>query len=147
MDQLTGTSYQYRYDNFEKNKKIVASFQDVPAYYLDALIARNIFQQGYWQIARLAAKRLIKKDSEYILPRQLLLYTSLFLGKYDEVHEAGNWLLEHDSEHEQLYNFLDAIAYFDQEDYANAILKFKNIRDERYFSDAKRYLLLSYVAI
>ena len=147
MDQLTGTDYQYRYNNFQKNKKIVASFQDVPEYYLDALIARNVFQQWYWQVAKLAAKRLIKKDHEYILPRQLLLYTSLFLWQYDDVHEASNWLLEHDTDHEQLYNFLDAIAYFNQEDYANAILKFKNIRDERYFSDAKRYLLLSYVAI
>ena len=66
---------------------------------------------------------------------------------YDDVHDASVRLLEHDTEHEQLYNFLDAIAYFEQADYANAILKFKNIRDERYFSDAKRYLLLSYVAI
>lgn len=147
MDKLLKTKYQYRYDNFHKNKKIVASFQDAPPYYLDALIAKDIFQQGYRQVAKVAAQRLIKEDANYILPRQLLLYTSLFLGDYHDLHVTATWLLEHDDGHEQLYNFLDAIAYFEQEDYANAILKFKNIRDERYEVDAKRYLLLSYSAI
>lgn len=147
MNELSETEYADRYHAYQRNKKIVESFNDVPEYYFDALIATTMFRQGYRQIARVASKRLIQVDSNYILPRQLLLYSSLFLGYVDDVHKTSERLLDHDKDHEQLYTFLDAIAFFQEGQYAPAILKFKNIRDERYMDDAKRYLLLSYRAI
>jgi hypothetical protein len=60
---------------------------------------------------------------------------------------AMNWLIEKDADNEQLYSFLAGIAHMQLEQYPEAILLLRDVRDEQFRVDALRYLLLAYVRI
>ena len=57
------------------------------------------------------------------------------------------WLIEKDADNEQLYSFLAGVAHMQLEQYPEAILLLRDVRDEQFRADALRYLLLAYVRI
>ncbi len=54
MLQLSGTVFDQRHDEREKNVAITQSYEDVPESYLDGLTALQVFSHGYYQVARKA---------------------------------------------------------------------------------------------
>lgn len=148
MKQLEWSSlYVDRPKQYAENIWLAASFKDVPESYVDALTALHIFSQWYYQVSRKAALRSIDISPQYILPHQIAAYSSFFLGDWSQVHGYVEWLKKNDVDHYQLYTFLQAITYFEQQQYPQALLLFQEIDHTDFLQDARRYLLLSYARI
>lgn len=146
MDQLKETDASSWYASFQRNKQLSDSYKDVPTTYLDALIAKQILHAWYYKVALVWARRVMRDDSDYILPRQVAWYASLFLGEWEDVIGYMEWLQKKDTDHEQLYTFLKWVAQYNLWQYAQAILSFRDVRVGELQWDAERYLLLSYDA-
>lgn len=147
MGALSWSAYNQMFEEYQKNVSITQSFSDVPETYLDGLTALQVFSHWWYQVSRVAANRIMQADEKYILPRQLYGYSSLLLWDWKEVLPAMNWLIEKDADNEQLYSFLAGIAHMQLEQYPEAILLLRDVRDEQFRVDALRYLLLAYVRI
>jgi hypothetical protein len=147
MQQLSGTVYDQRHREYLANVTAANAYVDAPVYYLDALTALQVFSHGYYQVARLAAERIIQLDERYMLPRQVHGYASMMMGDWRQVVSQMEWLREHDGDNEQLYTFLAGIAHIQLHQHAEAVLLLREVHDSRFLLDAQRYLLIAYEAL
>ena len=79
--------------------------QDVPAYYLTALLAMDFLQAGYVKPAELLATRVMLLDDKYILPYQVAAYVSFLTHDVDAAQEYFQKLRALQPEQEQQYLF------------------------------------------
>jgi len=128
-------------------KAQVFGFVDPPSYYIDGMIGLELFSQGRYKLAVLAGDRVLKQDEIYILGHQLIAYGSFYLSDRRRAYEALERLKQLDSQHQDIYLFLEGVALFEIEDYPTALLALLQVKDAVYRTDTLRYLLLTYQRI
>jgi hypothetical protein len=64
-------------------KTQIANQSDMPDYYFDALTAVELFNQGYFQVAKVLALSVVAQDKSYILPYQVLAYANFLTNSRD----------------------------------------------------------------
>ncbi|MDR2416344.1 MAG: hypothetical protein LBD75_07285, partial [Candidatus Peribacteria bacterium] len=128
-------------------KTQIAHQIDMPAYYFDTLTAVELFNQGYFQIAKVLALYAMTQDKTYILPYQLLAYANFLTNSRDAAVEYLTTLLSLDIAHQEKYNFLIGIAYHRNKKYEASVLKLSQVKGEEYRLDVERYLALNYVQL
>lgn len=79
-----------------------------------------------------------------MLGDQLIAYGSFYLSDRRRSYESLERLEQRDSQHDDLYVFLEGITLFELEDYPTALLSFLQVKDPVYRTDTLRYLLLTY---
>ncbi|MDR0650214.1 MAG: hypothetical protein LBG59_02120 [Candidatus Peribacteria bacterium] len=128
-------------------KTQIAHQIDMPAYYFDTLVAVELFNQGYFQIAKVLALYAMTQDKSYILPYQLLAYANFLTNSWDAAVEYLTTLLSLDPAHQEKYDFLIGIAYYRNQKYEASVLKLSQVKGEEYRLDVERYLVLNYVKL
>ena len=123
------------------------SFQDVPEYYLKALLGSMVYSRQYLRVAQKIWSDIIYQGNGYILTHQLVWYSSLLLKDYSQSMESLRRLLENDSSSRARYTYLLGIALYEQEDYAQAVFHFQSLSESEYWLDWQKYLFLIYQQI
>lgn len=124
--------------------KVYHWYKDSPPYYLHSLLSKVFFQHGYFKIADLLAQYSIWKKSDYILPLQILSYSSLLQQKYKQSSRLLSKLVTTDAKHSELYRMLLWIAHYEQQKYDDTVVYLTQIKKWIYYPLALRYLMLSY---
>lgn len=140
----SAVDYKDRSDAYEWAKQKSESYTDVPEYYLQWLVAIGIFQQWWYRIVQKSARSLIAQDENYLLWYQLDAYSSIMLWDRVQAYESLEYLLGHDTPNKELYDYLQWVSLYYQERYADAILAFQQLQDEKSNKDVLRYRLLSF---
>lgn len=120
---------------------------DMPTYYFDTLAAIELFNQGYFQIAKTLALYAMTQDKTYILPYQILAYANFLTHSRDAAVEYLTTLLSLDTTHQGKYDFLIGVAYYWNQKYEASVLKLSQVKGEEYRLDRERYLALNYVQL
>ena len=118
--------------------------EDMPLYYLDALIAVELFNQGYFQPSKVLALYASSQNKSYILPYQILAYANFLTNSRDAAIDYLSFLSSLDSVSLEKYNLLMGIAMYWNGQYENSVLKLSQIREKQYLLDVDRYLVLNY---
>jgi tetratricopeptide (TPR) repeat protein len=147
MDQIKDGKYLDWKTSFAKLKQQFLSFPDAPTSYLDALVAMDIFKRGYIGVAITTAKRLYAADPSYLLPRQILAYGAMFLGRWDEALLHLDFLIEKDPENKQIYLFFKGVAFFQTGKYQESLLVFQQISLPELKEDILKYQILIYTKL
>ena len=137
-------NYQQFKQDISQMLQLHSSYKDASKYYLVALLSKVFFQHGYLKIADLLAHNALSHKSEYILPLQVLSYSSLLQNNDTQAIKSLATLITIDPKHQKLYKILLAIAYYQNKDYSNTIVHASQITEWSYYPLALRYLLLSY---
>lgn len=146
VENLSG-EYLNRKIGYERARDAVFQFEDPPAYYLDGLLALEMFTRGYYTLARLAAQRILDEDPNYVLTHQLLAYTNLYTHKPARAIPHLERLQQADEQNEELYRFLLGIAHYQNDNPGAAVISFRGVDSETYLTDTLRYQLLLYTEI
>jgi hypothetical protein len=125
----------------------ITNQSDMPSYYFDALVAIELFNQGYFQPAKVLALSALKQNKNYILPYQILAYANFLTNSRDAAIEYLITLSTLEPASQQKYDFLIGIASYRNKKYAESVLKLSQVKDETYRLDAERYLALDYAAL
>jgi hypothetical protein len=118
---------------------------DMPSYYFDALTAVELFNQGYFQIAKVLALSAMAQDKQYMLPYQLLAYANFLTSSRDAAREYLTTLSSLDTAHQEKYHFLIGVAYYRNQQYEASVLRLSQVKSATYRLDAERYLALNYL--
>ncbi|USN54718.1 MAG: hypothetical protein H6765_09605 [Candidatus Peribacteria bacterium] len=141
VETLTG-EYLPRKVSYDRAKAAVFQYAEPPLYYLDGLLALDLFTRGWYTLSRLTAQRLLAVDPNYVLTYQLLSYTNLYTHKPGRAVPYLEKLMQLDPPNEQLYRFLLGVAHYEDKNRAASILAFRKVTDEQYQADTQRYLML-----
>ena len=133
--------------NLQTLQTQIANQSDMPAYYFDALVALHLFNQGYFQPAKVLALSVLKENKNYILPYQILAYASFLTNSREAAIEYLTTLTTLDSTGGDKYDFLIGIASYRNQQYAQSVLKLSQVKEKTYRLDAERYLALNYATL
>lgn len=147
MDQLSDGQFSWWKLSFKQIQEQYHAFPDAPSSYFDALIAMDIFKRWYVNVAYVNAQRLFNLDTNYILPRQIIAYASIILGKWSTAEEHLTFLITKDPQNQDLYLFLKWVALFQQWKFQESILSFSQVSTERFQKDIQQYLFLMYTEL
>ena len=131
---------EYVYDTIKKE-------QDMPLYYIDALFWVELFQQWFFQAAKIIALDVMSKNDKYILPYQILAYANFLTNAWSASISYLNILLEIDPALTEKYTMLLWIAYYRNKEYEKSVLQLSQIQNSKYLLDKERYLALNYLAL
>ncbi|MDR0369676.1 MAG: hypothetical protein LBH96_04110 [Candidatus Peribacteria bacterium] len=84
----------------------------MPAYYFDALVGVELFNQGFFQIAKVLALSVVSQNKDYILPYQLLAYANFLTASWDAAIEYLTLLTSLNPQTSEKYSFLIGVAYY-----------------------------------
>lgn len=144
FQDLSHTSFASR---LLSQKNQISSQSDMPLYYFDALVGVELFNQGFFQAAKVLALHVLTQNREYILPYQLLAYANFLTNSRDASIEYLNLLLSLDSSSVEKYDFLIGVAYYRNGEYERSVLKLSQVKDVSYRLDVDRYLVLNYLKL
>lgn len=119
--------------------------QDIPAYYAQSMISLAVMKQWYYTIAKKLATTTAIKDTNYILPYQILAHSHFMTHNRDTAIEYLLKLKDLESKQSERYTFLIWVAHYRRWDYTQAILYLNQIVDGWFVLDAYRYMFLSYL--
>ena len=119
----------------------------MPDYYFDTLVALELFNQWFFQPAKVLALSSLTKDANYILPYQVLAYSNFLTNSWDTSIEYLKKLVELDSDNVEKYRFLIWIAYYWNEQYEQSVLMLSQIKSEDLRLDVERYLIRDYIIL
>jgi tetratricopeptide (TPR) repeat protein len=122
----------------------IANQSDMPAYYFDTLVAVELFNQGYFQPAKVLALSALAQNKDYILPYQILAYANFLTNAWDAAIGYLTTLSSLEPSLQQKYDFLMGVASYWNKKYAESVLKLSQVKDTTYRLDAERYLALNY---
>lgn len=131
---------EHVYDTIKKQK-------DMPEYYIDALFWVELFNQGFFQAAKISALDVMNKNSHYILPYQILAYANFLTNARSASISYLEILKNLDPTLQEKYTMLLWIAYYRDNQYENSILHLSQIQNDKYRLDKERYLALNYEAL
>ncbi len=123
------------------------SFVDAPEYYLIWLLNIGLFKQWRYRPVQHISRDMITQDSTYLLAYQLNAYASMMLWDRSQAIESFDYLKNNDEPNKELYTYLSWIAFYHQERYSDAVLSFKQLKENKNNSDVLRYLFLSYLKL
>ncbi len=121
--------------------------KDVPDYYQQALFGLTLLQHQYLPFAEKISLEVIAKDPNYVLPYQILAYTTFLQRDRAQSTNYIRELLARDSLQRPMYQFMLWVIAFRQWNYQEAILYFLWVEDKELNQDVLRYLSLSYIAV
>ena len=117
----------------------------MPQYYFDTLVSLELFNQWLFQPAKVLALYSLQKNSNYILPYQILAYANFLTNSWDTSIEYLKKLTELDSNNAEKYRFLMWVAYYRNEKYGQSAIMLSMIRSESLRLDSERYLIRDYL--
>lgn len=144
ISYLNSTKYQKYKEQLQNLYNQYTQAKDSPSYYLEAMFAFAAFGQWYFRVSDSLSTEILKYNSDYILPMQLLAYSSMLQWRWETSNEYLKKLIDIDYENQQLYKFLLWISHYWQQQYYDAVLYFSQVENSPYQNDVHRYLLLSY---
>lgn len=156
LDQFTSLERQIKDPKYaafqadvEYSIKIWLNRQDLPPYYLNALLSLDIMEYGYFKLAQQIAVKVLLEDDGYDLPYQVLAYSHFVLNNRDRAIEYLHILLEQETDtYQENYKLLLGIAYFWNGDIANSVLYLSQLPSNHNFrADILRYLIQSYYSL
>ena len=119
----------------------------MPEYYFDTLVSLELFNNGFFQPAKVIALTSLQKNSNYILPYQVLAYANFLTNSWDTSTEYLKKLIELDPNNAEKYRFLMWVAYYRNEKYEQSVVMLSLIRDSKLHLDAQRYLINDYLQL
>lgn len=119
----------------------------MPKYYLDTLVSVELFNQWFFQPAKVLALSSLAQNTKYILPYQVLAYANFLTNSRDTSIEYLKKLVDLDPNNAEKYRFLMWIAYYRDEKYEQSVLMLSMIKNEKLRLDAERYLIRNYVIL
>lgn len=141
------TDYLQFSQHIKDQQATITTQQGMPVYYGDALTAIALFNQGYFQLAKVLALDVLQQNDKYILPYQLLAYANFLTNSWDAAISYLNTLVVLDAREQEKYTFLIGVAEYWNKNYHKSVLKLSQVSDERYRLDAERYLALNYLEL
>jgi len=149
--QLSTTFTQQKYlslsQSLQSIQNKVSKQMDMPSYYKDALVAIELFNQGFFQPAKVIALSVISQNADYLLPYQILAYANVLTNSWEAALSYLATLSDKDSSSAEKYAFLMGIAYYREGNYEKSVLKLSQVKEPSYRLDAERYLALDYQAL
>lgn len=126
-EQWTTPAYRNFADTIKRLKTQVEQPGDQPAYYLDALVAVELFNQGFFYPAKVLALRALSQNVRYILPYQVLAYANFFTSSREAAIEYLSALKSLDEGKSEKYAFLMGVAYYRNQSYEASVLQLHQI--------------------
>lgn len=125
----------------------ISQQSDMPAYYFDALVGVELFNQGFFQISKVLALSVVSQNKEYILPYQILAYANFLTASWDAAIEYFTLLKTLNPQASDKYSFLIGVAYYWNWAYEKSVLQLSQIKTGSYRLDVERYLVLNYLIL
>ena len=119
----------------------------MPEYYFDTLVALELFNQWFFQPAKVLALYSLQQNSNYILPYQILAYANFLTNSRDTSVEYLKKLVDLDPNNAEKYQFLMWVAYYWNEKYEQSVIMLSLIQSEKLRLDAERYLIRDYLLL
>ena len=119
----------------------------MPEYYFDTLVSLELFNNWFFQVAKVLALSSLQKNSNYILPYQVLAYANFLTNSRDTSIEYLKKLIDLDPNNAEKYRFLMWVAYYWNEKYEQSIVMLSLIKDDKLRLDAQRYLINNYLLL
>lgn len=119
----------------------------MPDYYFDTLVALELFNQWFFQPAKVLALYALQKDSNYILPYQILAYSNFLTNSRDTSIEYLKKLVDLDPNNAEKYQFLMWVAYYRNEKYEQSVIMLSLVKSEKLRLDSERYLIRDYLLL
>lgn len=119
----------------------------MPEYYFDTLVSLELFNQWFFQPAKVLALYSLQQNSNYILPYQILAYANFLTNSRETSIEYLKRLVDLDPNNTEKYNFLMWVAYYRNEKYEQSVVMLSMIKDEKLRLDAQRYLINDYLKL
>lgn len=120
----------------------------LPSYYLRAVRAMFLYQQGRRWPARNIGQQIRQQDPTYLLAEQLIAYSSMALQDWKWASLSLQQLQKVDPWYSDVYQFFQAITHYSLQEYEASILLFQQIpATSVYYSDVLRYMFLAYLAL
>ena len=119
----------------------------MPKYYFDTLVALELFNQWFFQPAKVLALSSLQQNSKYILPYQILAYANFLTNSWDTSIEYLKKLVDLDPNNAEKYRFLMGIAYYWNEKYEQSVVMLSMIKDDKLRLDTQRYLINNYIQL
>ena len=117
----------------------------MPDYYFDTLVALELFNQWFFQPAKVLALYSLQQNSNYILPYQILAYSNFLTNSRDTSIEYLKKLVDLDPNNADKYQFLMWVAYYWNEKYEQSVIMLSLVKSEKLRLDSERYLILDYL--
>ena len=117
----------------------------MPEYYFDTLVALELFNQWFFQPAKVLALYSLQQNSDYILPYQILAYANFLTNSWDTSVEYLKKLVDLDPNNSEKYQFLMWVAYYWNEKYEQSVIMLSLIQSEKLRLDSERYLIRDYL--
>ena len=119
----------------------------MPEYYFDTLVSLELFNQWFFQPAKVLALYSLQKDSDYILPYQVLAYANFLTNSRDTSIEYLKKLVDIDPNNAEKYRFLMWIAFYRAGKYEQSVVTLSMIKSDNLRLDAQRYLINNYLLL
>ena len=119
----------------------------MPDYYFDTLVALELFNQWFFQPAKVLALYSLQQNSSYILPYQILAYANFLTNSRDTSVEYLKKLVDLDPNNTEKYQFLMWVAYYWNEKYEQSVIMLSQIKDGKLRLDSERYLIRDYLLL
>ena len=126
-------------------KDQIAKQMWMPDYYFDTLVALELFNQWFFQPAKVLALYSLQQNQNYILPYQILAYANFLTNSRDTSIEYLKKLMDIDPTNAEKYRFLMWIAYYRDEKYEQSVVMLSLVKNEKLRTDAERYLIRNYI--
>jgi hypothetical protein len=128
-------------------KDQIAKQMWMPDYYFDTLVSLELFNQWLFQPAKILALYSLQKNSNYILPYQVLAYANFLTNSRDTSIEYLKKLVDLDPKNTEKYHFLMWVAFYRNEKYEQSVVMLSMIKDESLRLDTQRYLINNYLKL
>ena len=117
----------------------------MPEYYFDTLVALELFNQWFFQPAKVLALYSLQQNSNYILPYQILAYANFLTNSWDTSIEYLKKLVDLDPSNAEKYQFLMGVAYYWNQKHEQSVIMLSLIQSEKLRLDSERYLIRDYL--
>jgi len=146
-DNFTSENHKAFADKIQWYKDQISKQMWMPDYYFDTLVALELFNQWFFQPAKVLALSSLQQNSKYILPYQILAYANFLTNSWETSVEYLKKLVDLDPNNAEKYRFLMWIAYYRDEKYEQSVVMLSMIKDEKLRMDTHRYLINNYIKL
>ncbi len=149
LNGLQAGRYNKEYEQLRSLEASTRQYgESLPSYYLRAVRAMFLYQQGRRWPARNIGQQIRQQDPNYLLAEQLIAYSSMALQDRRGASLSLQQLQKVDASYSDVYQFFQAIAHYSLQEYEASILLFQQIpATSVYYNDVLRYMFLAYLAV
>lgn len=144
---FTTEKYKAFAEKIQSLTEEVAKQKWIPDYYLDTLMAVELFNQWFFQPSKVIAISVLTQNSNYILPYQLLGYANFLTNSRDTAIEYFKKLVDLDPNNAEKYHFLMWVSYYRWWKYEQSVVMLSLIKEGSLRLDSERYLIRNYMIL